>query len=294
MPTSQPLSGQLNALGYTVYGYRYAAGHLSHLPGFNGELPDLLTGHYLLGNGYRAFNPVLMRFNSPDKLSPFSTGGLNSYAYCAGDPVNRLDPDGHTPVFIKSMLRSMGLMKKPRIPTPRPSISPAPLPYNGRLLGENVSAFDIISDGDPELTVIAHGHSHPILGARSMQLGEHGTLTPDLLDHRLKMSGVKYSDYKKMHLIVCYSGAGGQSSMASTMAELSGLTVKGYMDTVTFKPNGNWIALQLPQETQSVRKLANNTFELDRPITVHTENIFKIGRGLYKGFSYEPVWHTKL
>lgn len=65
------------------------------LPGFNGELPDPLTGHYLLGHGYRAYNPVLMRFNSPDNLSPFAEGGVNAYAYCRGDPVNRRDPDGH-------------------------------------------------------------------------------------------------------------------------------------------------------------------------------------------------------
>ncbi|WP_434706426.1 RHS repeat-associated core domain-containing protein [Pseudomonas sp. Z1-12] len=48
-----------------------------------------MTGHYLLGNGYRAFNPGLMRFNSPDSLSPFGEGGLNAYAYSVGDPVNR-------------------------------------------------------------------------------------------------------------------------------------------------------------------------------------------------------------
>lgn len=63
-------------------------------PGFNGELLDDITGHYLLGNGYRAYNPVLMRFNSPDSLSPFGEGGLHAYAYCAGDPVNRFDPSG--------------------------------------------------------------------------------------------------------------------------------------------------------------------------------------------------------
>ncbi|PPA01067.1 RHS repeat-associated core domain-containing protein, partial [Pseudomonas sp. MWU12-2312b] len=42
----------------------------------------------------RAFNPVLMRFNSPDSLSPFGKGGLISYAYCSGDPVNNIDPSG--------------------------------------------------------------------------------------------------------------------------------------------------------------------------------------------------------
>ncbi|MGG7597032.1 RHS repeat-associated core domain-containing protein [Pseudomonas sp. WC1] len=59
-----------------------------------GQARDSLTGHYHLGNGYRAFNPLLMRFNSPDRLSPFAAGGLNVYAYCMGDPVNRNDPTG--------------------------------------------------------------------------------------------------------------------------------------------------------------------------------------------------------
>jgi len=41
----------------------------------------------MLGNGYRAYNPILKRFNSPDSLSPFGKGGLNAYSYCVGDPV---------------------------------------------------------------------------------------------------------------------------------------------------------------------------------------------------------------
>ncbi|WP_332382938.1 RHS repeat-associated core domain-containing protein, partial [Burkholderia ambifaria] len=65
------------------------------LPGFNGERTDPVSGMYHLGNGYRAYNPVLMRFNGPDSLSPFGAGGINPYAYCAGDPVNHTDPSGH-------------------------------------------------------------------------------------------------------------------------------------------------------------------------------------------------------
>ncbi|KPA97199.1 RHS repeat-associated core domain-containing protein [Pseudomonas asplenii] len=84
---------------YSAYGQRTPQNGLLSLLGFNGERPDPLTGHYLLGNGYRAFNPVLMRFNSPDNLSPFGQGGLNAYAYCLGDPVNRQDPTGHVPGF---------------------------------------------------------------------------------------------------------------------------------------------------------------------------------------------------
>uniref|UniRef100_UPI00214B5855 RHS repeat-associated core domain-containing protein n=1 Tax=Pseudomonas sp. UMAB-08 TaxID=1365375 RepID=UPI00214B5855 len=77
----------------------------------NGEPPDPVTGHYLLGNGYRAFNPVLMRFNSPDSLSPFGEGGLNGYAYCGGDPVNYRDPTGHIPAFMKPALRFFKVIK---------------------------------------------------------------------------------------------------------------------------------------------------------------------------------------
>ncbi|MDO7896437.1 RHS repeat-associated core domain-containing protein [Pseudomonas citrulli] len=90
-------------LVYTPYGHRLPESGMLSLLGFNGERPDPVTGHYLLGNGYRAFNPVLMRFNSPDRLSPFGEGGLNAYAYCVGDPVNRKDPTGHIPLLAKLM-----------------------------------------------------------------------------------------------------------------------------------------------------------------------------------------------
>lgn len=81
-------------LAYTVYGHRPAESGMTCLLGFNGEPPDPVTGHYLLGNGYRAFNPVLMRFNSPDSESPFEQGGVNPYAYCEGNPVDYVDPEG--------------------------------------------------------------------------------------------------------------------------------------------------------------------------------------------------------
>ena len=80
---------------YSPYGYSRSLDSAGALVGFNGELPEALTGHYLLGNGHRAYNPVLMRFNSPDSLSPFAKGGINAYAYCSGDPVNWRDPTGH-------------------------------------------------------------------------------------------------------------------------------------------------------------------------------------------------------
>ncbi|RMT23107.1 hypothetical protein ALP50_00153 [Pseudomonas syringae pv. spinaceae] len=96
------IATQSLAFAYTPYGHRHPSAGPMNLPGFTGQRVDPVTGHYLLGNGYRAFNPVLMRFNSPDSLSPFGEGGLNAYGYCGGDPVNGVDPSGHMPLFLKN------------------------------------------------------------------------------------------------------------------------------------------------------------------------------------------------
>ncbi|KOC88182.1 RHS repeat-associated core domain-containing protein [Winslowiella iniecta] len=68
---------------------------MSHYCGFNGQRLDPVGGFYALGHGYRAYNPGIKRFNCPDRLSPFNAGGINPYAYCDGDPINRCDPSGH-------------------------------------------------------------------------------------------------------------------------------------------------------------------------------------------------------
>ncbi|AZC70787.1 RHS repeat-associated core domain-containing protein [Pseudomonas chlororaphis] len=87
-------SGQQN-IAYAPYGSTRFSPSDAPLPGFNGERIDPITGVSHLGNGYRAYNPVLMRFNCPDSYSPFGAGGVNAYAYCGGDPINRADPSGH-------------------------------------------------------------------------------------------------------------------------------------------------------------------------------------------------------
>ncbi|WP_221740373.1 RHS repeat-associated core domain-containing protein [Stenotrophomonas sp. 278] len=74
--------------------------------GFNGTLHENGSHWQLLGNGQRAFNPLLMRFHSPDRLSPFGRGGINAYAYCAGDPVNLADPSGQS--WIPAMVMALG------------------------------------------------------------------------------------------------------------------------------------------------------------------------------------------
>ncbi|AHF68159.1 RHS repeat-associated core domain-containing protein [Pseudomonas cichorii] len=80
---------------YSAYGERSSDDGMRNLLGFNGEVRDEVSGWYLLGRGYRAYNPILMRFHSPDSLSPFGAGGLNPYVYCLGDPIGFVDPTGH-------------------------------------------------------------------------------------------------------------------------------------------------------------------------------------------------------
>jgi RHS repeat-associated protein len=93
---------QPQPIAYLPYGYSLFTSWLLSILGFNGERRDPLTGNYLLGNGYRAFSPVLMRFNSPDHLSPFGEGGFNAYAYCENDPINYADPSGKVKLFLIS------------------------------------------------------------------------------------------------------------------------------------------------------------------------------------------------
>ena len=80
---------------YACYGFSGITDECSSLLGFNGERKEPWGSCYALGSGYRLYSAVLMRFQSPDSYSPFGVGGINTYAYCAGDPVNHSDPTGH-------------------------------------------------------------------------------------------------------------------------------------------------------------------------------------------------------
>ncbi|WP_141651648.1 RHS repeat-associated core domain-containing protein, partial [Pseudomonas fluorescens] len=163
---------------YSPYGHRPAENGLLSLLGFNGERPDSVTGHYLLGQGHRAYNPVLMRFNSPDRLSPFGEGGINAYAYCENDPINYADPTGKAKLFLfarrifnqpdvsgalSRVKKSLGSVEKVKAkakatptptPTPTPKKTAQPTPPNTQQT--NAPATNRNSIGGPNTRTLAH------------------------------------------------------------------------------------------------------------------------------------------
>lgn len=76
---------------------------------FNGLGEDQLLSMQHLGNGYRIYNPTLMRFQAMDSLAPFNEGGMHSYAYVSNDPVNQIDPSGHMGIMAIIGLVGLGL-----------------------------------------------------------------------------------------------------------------------------------------------------------------------------------------
>jgi RHS repeat-associated protein len=88
---------------HSAYGHFSTTALPQTILGFNGEpLDRLFRDAYFLGNGHRIYRSLLMRFLSPDPESPFYSGGLNSYCFALGDPINGSDPSGRFTIFRKT------------------------------------------------------------------------------------------------------------------------------------------------------------------------------------------------
>ena len=91
----------INSYAYSPYGIE---SNLTKQPGnanptqhfgFDGQLTDSQTHWQFLGQGYRAYNPMLHRFMSQDSMSPFDKGGINGYVFGSNNPIMMSDPTGH-------------------------------------------------------------------------------------------------------------------------------------------------------------------------------------------------------
>ena len=105
----QNIIGITSQSGELVVKYNYSAyGELLEIHGpsliigainpfrYKGYYYDDETGLFMVGHRY--YNPEWGRWLSPDDieyLDPQSINGLNLYAYCNNDPVNKYDPTGH-------------------------------------------------------------------------------------------------------------------------------------------------------------------------------------------------------
>ncbi|MBA6098725.1 MULTISPECIES: RHS repeat-associated core domain-containing protein [Pseudomonas] len=107
--TNSVLGVPAELAAYTPYGHLPADKALA-LIGFNGEWRDPLAQGDMLGAGRRLYAQAIKRFCSSDLQSPFGEGGLNSYAYCAGDPINYIDPTGEMrlPLWLSNTLSKLG------------------------------------------------------------------------------------------------------------------------------------------------------------------------------------------
>ncbi|HEF4759746.1 TPA: RHS repeat-associated core domain-containing protein [Pseudomonas putida] len=224
-------TNQPHAFTYAPYGHQLAGGLLSLL-GFNGERPDPVTGWYLLGNGYRPFNPVLMCFTSPDSWSPFGEGGLNAYSYCEGDPVNHKDPKGH--MSVKQLVALFDAKQITHSPlTISKSRARGGMPKKQNKVATNILTYeDTSSSGNLRLTIDAHGVKTP----KSKEFMVHNggnLLNPKQLYAELLSSGINIEKYDSLRLLVCDSATYGANSFAASFAKITKKPTKGYIGTVT-------------------------------------------------------------
>lgn len=87
-------SGRVAHHVYAPFGYAVPTSSVAVEMAYKGEMLDYMSGSYVLGG--RRYFPSIKRFNCPDAWSPFGKGGINAYAGFGNDPVNNVDPDGHS------------------------------------------------------------------------------------------------------------------------------------------------------------------------------------------------------
>lgn len=243
------------AYTYAAYGNRHPDSDQLHLPGFNREKRDPVTGHYLLGNGYRAFNPVLMRFNSPDSLSPFGEGGLNAYSYCEGDPVNQLDPSGH---FLTQLKRLWWRAFPKKDSTKLTRLWPGVVTYTTKhpVKTLHISAHGTLDPYDLPLKVsYTNKQLHPI--AQKNQ----EPIDPDMLLNRLKEKNIHTSNYQHIDILACFSDLGSSSFRHQIQAK-TGIPTTGYKYPITIHPSYE-VMINLNEKNMKhykIRQISKDTY----------------------------------
>lgn len=221
----------LKQLAFTPFGYtpRYDTSVVA----FKGERQDPHTQHYLLGKGYRGFNPKLMRFNSPDSFSPFARGGLNSYAFVGNDPINFSDPSGHNRQGFLRGLSQVGRRVWNSLSNAAAGVDPYKPSVMLELLTVNNTADNIVRGTayyNGELVDVIYSHGTPgfLHGLNLNQDVNYGLKDVS----RLLPKGPKRS----VVMAVCYGAAVGPegTSMAQAVSDYYGVPVLASEDKMLF------------------------------------------------------------
>ncbi|MFK3908589.1 RHS repeat-associated core domain-containing protein [Pseudomonas monteilii] len=235
---------------YSVYGHTPAP-FADRSAFFNGERLDGVLGCYLPGNAHRIHSPALMRFCSPDTLSPFQAGGLNAYVYCSADPVNRIDPSGRFSFRFFSRARSREFAGE------------------GRQLASGIYAFLARHPQKNKNAITVLGHGDPIAGK--------GLGAEKVVD-MLNQAGFNTSKYDT-HFITCHSADPTLKNGDSFIQAVSNLTQRsstGYRSEVTVHAD--------------IHKRSRGRFTKGRDTDIHVR-VFKTrpSGATEEAFSYEPV-----
>jgi RHS repeat-associated protein len=178
------------ALAYSPYGWERGRGVEGGLLRFVGQAYDVHTEGYGLGNGRRVYKSGLMRFMSPDALSPFGRGGCNAYAYCNGDPVNATDPSGAFPKFLR---RLMGASSKSDFPYRLPKYKKLTLKHLG---SDDFKQYRVVGfDYDPGRGISREFRAR--VQERTKAFPKGLAIRPNLTDPKWSQSTTYYVDRKQ-------------------------------------------------------------------------------------------------
>ncbi len=176
-------------------------GHMTKQSGVSGQGEIVLTL-------FRAYDPLLGRWLSADPIG--EEGGLNLYAYVAGNPINSWDPLGLDP--------TCNLM-----PTP---VNPDGSRAVGITKEKYLKYIKAVTPGKGAFDLVAHGHERWVYDDRLVSDLSRPILTPQkFIDLMKQMHGKEWDAASQIVLHSCSTGKG-QNSFAQQLANLTGKHVK--------------------------------------------------------------------
>ena len=184
--------GDVTRFSYDPYGANVREATSSLLLGFTGERQDPILAVAHLGNGYRAFSHILMRFLSPDSDSPFGPGGVNPYVYCGSDPLNSVDPSGHIFRQIVELGELIARMEKEKKGLRRRGFYYGPTESSSSAIVQTVSYEGLIDSGKSASGIGAQYESGN-LGAWSLTGNNSLTTAQELLRDDVASFNQRYS-----------------------------------------------------------------------------------------------------